>query len=100
MRTAKEIRELEISERLQAALGEEYEVRYDLLESGLTYFYYNLNGRKIHYKTALNTDMVPHLSVTKYVIPRELREAIYSGYGPFIDRAIEGIDPYEEVRGR
>lgn len=101
MRTAEEIRELETSKKLEAALGEGYEVRYDLLESGMTYFYYNLNnGRRIHYKTALNTDMVPNLSVTKYVIPMELMQAIYIGYGPLIDRAIEGIDPYEGVRGR
>ena len=100
MRTAEEIRELETSQKLQAALGEEYEVRYDLLESGMTYFYYNLNGRKVHYKTALNTDMVPHLNVVDYVIPSELRVAIYTGFAPFIDRAIEGIDPYEGVRGR
>ena len=101
MRTAEEIRELETSQKLQDALGEEYEVRYDLLESGMTYFYYNLDkGRSVLYKVALNTDMVPNLNVVDYVIPSELRVAIYTGFAPFIDRAIEGIDPYEGVRGR
>ena len=61
--------EARIASKLQSFLGDNYEVRYDACESGLTYFYYH--GEL--YKHVENGSLNGSLNVAEYAAPFELK---------------------------
>lgn len=61
--------EIKVANKLQAILGEGYEVRYDEHDSCLTRCYFK--GQL--YKTVANGDMAPSLNVYDFIAPAELR---------------------------